>query len=73
MKENAKILICYNSPVSVFSVYNGKRNDESAKANDLSENNFVNELKKVEQSLSKYFTEVKSLAVDRNVQKVIII
>jgi D-alanine-D-alanine ligase len=71
MKENAKILICYNSPVSVFSVYNGKRNDESAKANDLSENNFIKELEKVEQSLSKYFTEVKSLAVDRNVQKVI--
>jgi len=64
-------LICYNSPVSVFSVYNGKRNDESAKANDLSENNFIKELEKVEQSLSKYFTEVKSLAVDRNVQKVI--
>ena len=71
MKENAKILICYNSPVSVFPVYNGKRNDESAKANDLSENNFVKELEKVEQSLSKYFTEVKSLAVDRNVHKVI--
>ena len=71
MKENAKILICYNSPVSVFSVYNGKKGDESAKANDLSENNFVIELKKVEHSLSKYFTEVKSLAVDRNVQKVI--
>jgi len=71
MKENAKILICYNSPVSVFSVYNGKRNDESAKANDLSENNFIQELEKVEQSLSKYFTEVKSLAIDRNVQKVI--
>lgn len=71
MKENAKILICYNSPVSVFSVYNGKRDDESAKANDLSENNFIKELEKVEQSLSKYFTEVKSLAVDRNVQKVI--
>jgi D-alanine-D-alanine ligase len=71
MKENARILICYNAPVSVFAVYNGKRNDESAKANDLSENNFVNELRKVEQSLSKHFTEVKSLAVDRNVQKVI--
>lgn len=71
MKENAKILICYNSPVSVFSVYNGKKNDESAKANDLSENNFLQELEKVEQSLSKSFTEVKSLAVDRNVQKVI--
>lgn len=71
MKENAKILICYNLPVSVFAVYNGKKNDDSAKANDLSENNFLNELKKVEQSLSKYFTDVKSLAVDRNVQKVV--
>jgi D-alanine-D-alanine ligase len=71
MKENGKILICYNSPVSVFSVYNGKKNDEAAKANDLSENNFVNELKKVEQSLSKYFTEIKSLAIDRDVQKTI--
>jgi D-alanine-D-alanine ligase len=68
MKENTKILICYNSPVSVFTVYNGKLNDESAKVNDLSEKNFVNELAKVEQSLSKNFKEVKSLAVDRNVQ-----
>ncbi|MBK9098678.1 MAG: ATP-grasp domain-containing protein [bacterium] len=71
MKENTKILICYNLPVSVFSVYNGKKNDEAAKANDLSENNFVNELKKVEQSLSKRFTEIKSLAIDRDVQKTI--
>ena len=71
MKKAAKILICYNSPVSVFSVYNGKKYDESAKVNDLSENNFVKELKKVEQSLSKRFTEVKSIAVDRNVQQVI--
>ena len=71
MKQAAKILICYNSPVSIFSVYNGKRNDEEAMANDLSENNFVRELEKVEQSLLKHFTEVKSLAVDRNVQQVI--
>jgi len=71
MKKAARILICYNSPVSVFSVYNGKKNDESAKSNDLSENNFLGELKKVERSLSKRFTEVKSIAVDRNVQQVI--
>ena len=71
MKQTAKILICYNSPVSVFSVYNGKRDDENAMANDLSENNFVRELEKVEHSLLKNFTEVKSLAVDRNVQQVI--
>jgi len=71
MKENSKILICYNAPVSIFSVYNGKPNDTTAKANDLSENNFSKELEKVEQSLSKYFTEVNSLAVDRDVQKTI--
>ena len=71
MKENAKILICYNAPVSIFSVYNGKKHDESAKANDLSENNFLKELGNVEQSLSKYFTEIKSLAIDRDVQKTI--
>lgn len=71
MKQTAKILICYNSPVSIFSVYNGKLNDETAKVNDLSENNFVNELEKVERKLSNSFTEVKSIAVDRNVQQVI--
>ena len=71
MKENVKILICYNAPVSIFSVYNGKKNDDSAKANDLSENNFLKELNKVEQSLSKHFSEVKSLAIDRDVQKTI--
>jgi len=58
MKENTKILICYNAPVSIFNVYNGKPEDESAKGNDLSEKNFSNELKKVEESLSKYFSEV---------------
>ncbi|MGB5287028.1 MAG: ATP-grasp domain-containing protein [Ignavibacteriaceae bacterium] len=71
MKENVKILICYNAPVSIFKVYNGKPDDESAKANDLSESNFSTELKKVEQSLSNYFSDVKSLAVDRDVQKTI--
>jgi D-alanine-D-alanine ligase len=71
MKDNSKILICYNAPVSVFSVYNGKKNDESAEANDLSEKNFLNELKKVEESLSRCFTSVKSLAIDRDVPKTI--
>ena len=71
MKENIKILICYNAPVSIFSVYNGKKNDESAQANDLSENNFLQELEKVEKSLSKSFVEVNSLAIDRDVNKTI--
>jgi D-alanine-D-alanine ligase len=71
VKDKAKILICYNTPVSIFSVYNGKKNDESAQANDLSENNFQKELTKVEHSLSKSFSEVQSLAIDRDVQKTI--
>jgi D-alanine-D-alanine ligase len=71
MKENAKILICYNAPVSIFKFYNGKPGDDAAKVNDLSENNFVKDLMNVEKLLSEYFTEVKSLAVDRDVQKTI--
>ena len=71
MKEDAKILICYNAPVSIFKFYNGKPGDEAAKANDLSENNFLKDLKNVENLLSEYFSEVKSLAVDRDVQKTI--
>ena len=71
MKEDAKILICYNAPVSIFKFYNGKPGDEEAKANDLSENNFLKDLKNVENLLSEYFSEVKSLAVDRDVQKTI--
>lgn len=71
MKDNSKILICYNAPVSVFSVYNGKKNDESAEANDLSEKNFLKELHKVEESLLKSFSTVQSLAVDKDVQKAI--
>lgn len=71
MIEDARILICYNAPVSVFSVYNGKRADDDTREKDLSEKSFVKELNKVEKSLSKYYRDVGSLAVDRNVQKTI--
>ncbi len=71
MTENARILICYNAPVSVFSVYNGKRADDDTKDKDLSEKSFIKELNKVEKSLSKYFKEVGSLAIDRNLRKTI--
>ena len=37
MKTKAKILICYNSPVSIFSIYNGKPAEESSDSKDLSE------------------------------------
>jgi D-alanine-D-alanine ligase len=71
MIENAKILICYNAPVSVFSIYNGKRGDEDTKGKDLSEKSFIKELNEIKKSLSKYFKEVNSLAIDSDVNKTI--
>jgi D-alanine-D-alanine ligase len=69
--QDVKILLCYNAPVSVFSVYNGKSSDEETKGKDLSEKSFIKELNKIQKSLSKYFKEVNSLAVDRDVKKTI--
>jgi len=71
MKTDAKILICYNAPVSIFSVYNGKVPDKSTEANDLSEKSFLKELNKINSSLAKYFTQVDTLAIDMNIQKTI--
>jgi D-alanine--D-alanine ligase len=71
MIEDVKILICYNAPVSVFSVYNGKHSDEETKGTDLSEKSFIKELNRIKNSLSKYYKDVDSLAIDRDVQKTI--
>jgi D-alanine-D-alanine ligase len=71
MIQDVKILLCYNAPVSVFSVYNGKRTDEETKGKDLSEKSFVKELNIIRRSLLKYFKEVNSLAVDRNINQTI--
>lgn len=71
MKENAKVLICYNAPVSVFSIYNGKPSGNSIPLNDLSESGFSKQIGKVKQALQQKFSEVKSFAVERNVEKTI--
>ena len=71
MKSETKILICYNAPVSIFSVYNGKPANEYNPDNDLSEKSFLKELSKTESSLSEFFTDVKSLAIDKDVRKTI--
>jgi D-alanine-D-alanine ligase len=69
MKIQAKILVCYNSPVSVFSIYNGKPADHSSDSKDLSEHSFSSQILEIEKTLSSFYTEVKSLAVDKNIQK----
>ena len=71
MKINAKVLICYNSPVSIFSVYNGKPVKDINEGNDLSEKSFIKEFKNIKRILSKNYTEVEALAINRNIQKAI--
>ena len=71
MKTEAKILICYNSPVSIFSVYNGKPADESSNNKDLSEHSFASNMLEIENQLKIFFTDVKSLPVDKNVNRTI--
>lgn len=70
MKES-KVLVCYNAPVSVFSLYNGRPEDKDQGIKDLSEEGFAKEMDYILGTLKENFTEVKSLAVDRRVQRVI--
>jgi D-alanine-D-alanine ligase len=71
MKKNAKILICYNSPVSIFTIYNGKPASAGSSPNDLSETGFSKEISKIKRSLSENFTEIKAIAVDGNIERLI--
>ncbi len=71
MKTNAKILICYNSPVSIFTIYNGKPVNEDYSPNDLSETGFSKEINKIKRSLLENYSDVNTFAVDRNVEKTI--
>lgn len=71
MKTDTKILICYNSPVSIFPIYNGKPADKESDSKDLSEHSFASNMIEIENHLKKFFTDVNSLAVDRNVNRTI--
>lgn len=69
--KQAKILVCYNAPVSVFSLYSGRPEDKDLVSKDLSEEGFAKEMEYVIKTLKQNFSEVQSLAVDKQVQKVI--
>jgi D-alanine-D-alanine ligase len=74
MKSDKKILICFNSPVTIFPVYNGKplnQAEEIISVNDLSETGFLQGIGKTKKTLLKYFLSVETLAVDSNVQKIV--
>ena len=71
MIADAKILLCFNAPASIFSVYNGKPAENKSDGDDLSEKSFLKELENTKNSLRKYFMQVESLAIGRNLQKTI--
>lgn len=71
MISDNKILICYNAPVSIFSVYNGKPAGNKNSHEDLSENGFKKEIFRIKKSLKKYYSSVHSLAIDRDVEKTV--
>ena len=71
MKADKKILMCYNAPATIFSVYNGKPAEDNTALNDLSETGFLNNITKIRKTLLKYFKYVETLAVDRNVQRMV--
>ncbi|HOJ07599.1 MAG: ATP-grasp domain-containing protein [Ignavibacteriota bacterium] len=71
MRTKAKILICFNSPVSIFPIYNGKPADEKSDSKDLSEHSFASNMLEIENHLRTFFTDVSSLAVDRDVNRTI--
>jgi D-alanine-D-alanine ligase len=70
MKTHKKILICYNSPASIFPVYNGKPL-EGLPLNDLSETGFIQNINKIKNHLKKYFSTVEALSVDSNVERIV--
>jgi|SRR3990172_274308 len=71
MKADAKILICYNSPVSIFTIYNGKPAEKGILVSDLSENAFLRDLENIIHSLRHYFTVVDSIAINSDVERTI--
>jgi D-alanine-D-alanine ligase len=71
MIPDTRILVCYNAPVSIFSVYNGKPAEDKNSQNDLSENGFKREISRIRKSLQNYYSNVQSFAINRDVQKTV--
>ena len=71
MKQNKKILITYNAPVSIYSIYTGKPGTIDTDKKDLSEKGFAAEIKYIKSSLSNYYDIVETLAVTKNIESTI--
>jgi D-alanine-D-alanine ligase len=71
MISDTKILVCYNAPVSIFPVYNGKPAGDSYPQNDNSETEMVKQISRIRKALKRYYKDVHTLAVSRNVSRTV--
>lgn len=68
MISETKILVCYNEPTRFYSNYIGKNFAHNGENIDLSESEFLKELKLIKKSLHKKFIDIKLLPLNSNVQ-----
>ena len=66
MKTETKILICYNAPVSIFPVYNGKPLRDEVEETDLSEKSFLSELNIIKESIKNKISDNNRIHCLRN-------
>jgi D-alanine-D-alanine ligase len=71
MKIDAKIMVCYNSPATVFSDYSGKSAGSVSAGKDLSETVFQKEIGRIKKSLRESFSHVTDYAVNGNVEELV--
>lgn len=69
MKENKKILICYNEPVRLYENYIGKNFTDNQENIDLSETDIADRIEEIAGSLNEFYREVKTLPFGSNVEQ----
>ncbi|GMU87440.1 MAG: hypothetical protein AMXMBFR48_26810 [Ignavibacteriales bacterium] len=70
MSKEIKVLVCYNSPASVYEVYSGKPGaGQTSEGEDLSETSLLREMHLIQSSLRKYYSRIELLAIGRDVHE----
>ena len=67
MIKKDKVLICYNEPASIYENYLGKSANKNEVKIDLSENEFLNQIENIKNSLEKKFEQVSVLSIGKNI------
>jgi len=69
MKNESKILVCYNEPAKFYNNYIGKNFSDINDNIDLSETEFSKQLDIIQSSLNQHFANVDLLALNSNIKQ----